>query len=228
MAHLAAPPPPSPPERGGSPPAPLSREAGEAQGEAAADAEFDRLLRDAGEIVREEVSTLRRLTEDFSAFAKLPEVRPEPADLSEVVAEFLRTSPQLSEEAEVTFAAAGEPCPVALDRTLFRRALANLTKNAVEASRPARARLDLAVRRQGGRALLTVADRGPGIPPAALPRVFDPYFTTKQDGTGLGLAIVKKIVLQHGGEIAASPRTGGGAAFEVRLPLAAPLDSGPK
>jgi len=187
-----------------------------------ADAEFGRLLREAGEIVREEVGTLRRLTEDFSAFAKLPEVRPEPADLSEFTAEFLRTSPQLTEEAAVSFAAAGEPCPVSLDRALFRRALANLTKNAVEAARPARAALEVAVRREGERALLSVADRGPGIPAEALARIYDPYFTTKPDGTGLGLAIVKKIVLQHGGEISAGPRPGGGATFEVRLPLALP------
>ncbi|HZZ86650.1 MAG TPA: ATP-binding protein [Anaeromyxobacteraceae bacterium] len=194
---------------------------------AADEAGFGRLLREAGEIVREEVGTLRRLTEDFSAFARLPEVRPEPADLSEFTAEFLRTSPQLAEEASVSFARAAEPCPVALDRALFRRALANLTKNAVEAARPARATVELSVRREGERALLTVADRGPGIPPEARARIFDPYFTTKAEGTGLGLAIVKKIVLQHGGEIAAVARPGGGAAFEVRLPLAA-LDSGAK
>ncbi len=117
---------------------------------------------------------------------------------------------------------------MALDRALFRRALANLAKNAVEAARPARATVELSVRREGDRALLAVADRGPGIPPETRARIFDPYFTTKADGTGLGLAIVKKIVLQHGGEIGAGPRPGGGASFEVRLPLASPLDKSAK
>jgi signal transduction histidine kinase len=76
------------------------------------------------------------------------------------------------------------------------------------------------VRRQGERALLAVADEGPGIPPEVRPRVFDPYFTTRRDGTGLGLAIVRKIVLQHGGDVEVGDRPGGGALFTVSLPLA--------
>ena len=70
------------------------------------------------------------------------------------------------------------------------------------------------------RAVLTVADEGPGVEPALRPRVFDPYFTTKGEGTGLGLAIVKKIVLQHGGEVELGERPGGGACFTISLPLA--------
>ncbi len=69
--------------------------------------------------------------------------------------------------------------------------------------------------------MLTVTDEGPGIPSELRERIFDPYFTTRVDGTGLGLAIVKKIVLQHGGEIAAGARPGGGASFAIALPLAA-------
>jgi signal transduction histidine kinase len=108
---------------------------------------------------------------------------------------------------------------VAVDRALFRRVLANLASNAVEASRPARARLHLGIARGRDRAILTVADEGPGIDRDVRERIFDPYFTTKQEGTGLGLAIVKKIILQHGGEIQAGERPGGGASFTIALPL---------
>jgi two-component system nitrogen regulation sensor histidine kinase NtrY len=184
------------------------------------DPAFGRLLGDAAEIVHQEVATLQRLVEEFSAFARLPDVRPEPADLSTFVAEFLRTSPQLAEAAEVALVDAGGPVPVALDAALMRRVLANLTDNAVQAARPARARLHLGVARTGDRAVLTVADEGPGIEPWLRPRVFDPYVTTKATGTGLGLAIAKKIVLQHGGEIEVGERPGGGAAFTIALPLA--------
>jgi two-component system, NtrC family, nitrogen regulation sensor histidine kinase NtrY len=69
------------------------------------------------------------------------------------------------------------------------------------------------------RAILTVADDGPGIDRDLWDRIFDPYFTTKSDGTGLGLAIVKKIVLQHGGEIQVGDRPSGGASFTIALPL---------
>ena len=191
------------------------------------DPAFGRLLGDAAEIVRQEVGTLQRLVEEFSAFARLPDVRPEPADLSAFVAEFVRTSPQLAEAAELSLVEAGGAVPVALDAALMRRVLSNLTENAVQAARPARARLHLEVARTGDEAVLTVADEGPGVDPALRPRVFDPYVTTKATGTGLGLAIAKKIVLQHGGEITLGERPGGGAAFTITLPLGPRAPEGP-
>jgi two-component system, NtrC family, nitrogen regulation sensor histidine kinase NtrY len=184
------------------------------------DPRFGRLLGEAEEIVRHEVATLQRLVEEFSAFARLPDVAPTPADLGEFVTEFLRTSPQLGERAEVTITLAADRTPVALDAALMRRVLVNLAENAIQAASPARAGLHLGVARTRTRAVLTVADDGPGVEPALRPRVFDPYFTTKGEGTGLGLAIVKKIVLQHGGEVELGDRPGGGACFTISLPLA--------
>ncbi len=65
---------------------------------------------------------------------------------------------------------------------------------------------------------ISVIDEGEGIPPHLLPKIFDPYFTTKKDGTGLGLAIAYSIVRNHGGHIAVSSRVGHGTTFEVYLP----------
>jgi len=182
------------------------------------DPAFARLLADAGEIVREEVGTLQRLVQEFSEFAKLPEVRPEQSELGDFVEEFVRTNPQLAAEAELQVARGGA-CPVSLDRALMRRALTNLVRNAIEVSQPERAHVHLGICRMRDRAVLTVADEGPGIPEELRERIFDPYFTTRHEGTGLGLAIVKKIVLQHGGEIAAGAHPGGGATFAISLPL---------
>jgi two-component system, NtrC family, nitrogen regulation sensor histidine kinase NtrY len=186
----------------------------------AGDPGFGRLLGEVGEIVREEIGTLERLVNEFSAFAKLPDVHAEPADLADFLEEFVHQSPQLSADADVEVARQQGPVPVELDRTLMRRVLVNLCANAVEAARPGRAALHLSVAREAGRAVLTVADAGPGVPEALRDRIFDPYFTTKAGtGTGLGLAIVKKIVLQHRGEIEVGDREGGGAAFTLRFPL---------
>jgi signal transduction histidine kinase len=184
-----------------------------------ADPAFGKLLTDAGEIVRDEVGTLQRLVDEFSSFAKLPDVRPEPADLGEFVEDFLRTSPDVAQAADVDVVKASPATPVSLDRALMRRVLANLFSNAVEAARPARARVHVGVARTRDRAVLTVADEGPGIERAQRERIFDPYFTTKKTGTGLGLAIVKKILLQHGGDVQAGERPGGGASFTLALPL---------
>jgi two-component system, NtrC family, nitrogen regulation sensor histidine kinase NtrY len=191
------------------------------------DAAFGKLLGDAGEIVREEIGTLQRLVDEFSGFAKLPEVRPEPSDLGEFVEELVRTSPQITEAADVEVVRASGPAPVPPDRGLMRRVLTNLCANAIDAARPARARIHLGVARTRDRAVLTVADEGPGVDRDLRDRIFDPYFTTKGTGTGLGLAIVKKIVLQHGGEIQVGDRPGGGASFSIALPLAGPLPPPP-
>jgi nitrogen fixation/metabolism regulation signal transduction histidine kinase len=181
---------------------------------------FEKLLAEVGEIMRDEIGTLQRLVDEFSGFAKLPDVRPEPADLGDFVEEFVNQNPQLRAEGDVEVVRAAGASPVAIDRGLMRRVLANLCLNAIEASRPARSRLHLGVARTLERAVLTVADEGPGIDPALRERIFDPYFTTKAGtGTGLGLAIVKKIVLQHGGEIQVGVRPGGGARFTLAFPL---------
>jgi signal transduction histidine kinase/CheY-like chemotaxis protein len=66
---------------------------------------------------------------------------------------------------------------------------------------------------------ISIADTGDGISPDILPRIFDPYFTTKKTGTGLGLATVYSIVKKHGGGIAAGSRPGSGAVFDIYLPL---------
>jgi nitrogen fixation/metabolism regulation signal transduction histidine kinase len=186
------------------------------------DEAFGRLLAESAGIVRAEVGTLQRLVREFSEFARLPDVKAAPADLGEFAEAFVRTSPQLLEVADVQVVRASPEVPVALDPELLRRVLANLVDNAVEAARPARARVHLGVARTRDRGVLTVADEGPGIDPAVRARIFDPYVTTKVTGTGLGLATVKKIVLQHGGTIEVGERPGGGASFTLAFPLVRP------
>jgi hypothetical protein len=78
----------------------------------------------------------------------------------------------------------------------------------------------IATERRDGKAVITVADDGPGIPPATLSRIFDPFFTTKDvgEGSGLGLSIVHGIVERHGGTIAVDSTVGQGTTFTVSLP----------
>ena len=76
-----------------------------------------------------------------------------------------------------------------------------------------------ALRKDGPKAVVTVADTGEGIPEENMDRIFDPFFTTKKGGTGLGLSICYNIVKSHGGEIEVKSRTGQGTTILVSLPL---------
>jgi two-component system nitrogen regulation sensor histidine kinase NtrY len=182
------------------------------------DAGYRRLLDTATEILREEIGSLRRLVDDFSAFAKLPEVEPTAIDLNVLVAEILRLQPEW--QSFVTVAPAATPVPALCDRTLFRRVLANLVENAVQAAqslgRSPEVRIGIEAR--GERAALTVTDNGPGVPEAERQHIFDPYVTHRPGGTGLGLAIVRKIVIDHGGDVSVAAAATGGARFTVELP----------
>ena len=79
----------------------------------------------------------------------------------------------------------------------------------------------ISLRRDGGMAVLTVADNGPGIAEANLDKVFDPFFTLTRNrgGTGLGLAIVRSLATAHGGGVSALPSSSG-AVFRITLPAA--------
>ncbi len=211
---------------------------------------YRRLVSDSMEIVSEEVESLRKLVREFSDFARLPRVDPEPTDVERFLRELIRTNPQFAphvaapddldesldpgsesdrepHEGRARAAAAGDPLTAGVDATMMRRALLNLVENAQQAidraGLPAEGAITLRVERgDPGSVRIVVEDRGPGVAPEHLGSLFDPYFTTKSDGTGLGLAIVKKIVLDHGGDIIVeSPLDErGGTRFTLTLPRA--------
>jgi signal transduction histidine kinase len=106
---------------------------------------------------------------------------------------------------------------VTADREMMRRAILNLVLNAVDAMPRGGDLVVTSYERHGGLEL-EIADSGPGLPEADLPRLFDPFFTTKATGTGLGLSIVHRIVEAHGGRVTALNCPEGGAAFTIELP----------
>jgi signal transduction histidine kinase len=113
----------------------------------------------------------------------------------------------------------GDPI-LTLDAERLRVALVNMILNArhAVAGQPA-ARVTLTTRLEDERASITIADTGPGIAPADLARVFDPYFTTKRGGTGLGLPISKNIVEGLGGTIGVSSTPGRGTEIRIDFPV---------
>ncbi len=191
------------------------------------DAKFRNLLLQSTEIIQEEVETLRRLTSDFAAFAKLPEVVPQAVEISDFLRDCDAAMGAVTEQSGVktVFEINTGKTHVSIDRIMMKRVLDNLVRNAAEAlSQKAVADpmilVKASVRRAGKKSEveIRVSDNGTGVPSEFHQTIFDPYFTTKSEGTGLGLAISKKIVLEHGGRIFLDEKKENGATFVVLLP----------
>jgi two-component system OmpR family sensor kinase len=110
------------------------------------------------------------------------------------------------------------------DDTRLRQVLGNLVRNAIVHT-PSRTPIDIAVSTENGFARMSVADHGSGLGPEDLKRIFEPFFradpsrSRDSGGAGLGLSIVSAVVTAHGGTVRVTQTNGGGATFEVELPL---------
>ncbi|HEX6837634.1 MAG TPA: ATP-binding protein [Polyangia bacterium] len=173
-----------------------------------------------------EVDRLTEITEEYLRFARLPRPKLEREDLGELMKSLIAFMHQELEGHGVTVDARLEPSlpPIAADEHQLRQALLNLMRNAVEAMRDG-GRLTLTAARvadEDGRYVeLTIADTGEGIAADHLPKIFDPFFSTKEGGTGLGLALTQQIIVEHGGRIEVRSEPGRGTTFIVRLVAAA-------
>jgi len=119
---------------------------------------------------------------------------------------------------------AEEEPPVEADMNLLQGAFLNIILNAVDAAgEGGRLVVETFAEQMDGRpaGAVSFTDSGPGIDPDSLQRVFDPFFTLKEQGTGLGLAMVARIIEAHGGDVTASGAKGEGAVFTVTIPAAA-------
>lgn len=105
-----------------------------------------------------------------------------------------------------------------LDGDHMKQVLLNLVLNGLEAM-PHGGTLMIAASARGQSLILTVEDTGEGVPADLLPKIFEPYVSTKAKGMGLGLAIARRIVEAHGGRIAVESQPGHGTRFAVSVPL---------
>jgi two-component system, NtrC family, sensor kinase len=174
-----------------------------------------------------EIHRLNSLTEDYLALARLPKPTLEAKAIPPILramADFQRED-MAKRNVALSVVIEDEDAAARIDAEQLWQCLLNLIRNAAEAvaqkgggSVLLRGRRD----RELDRVLIDVVDDGPGIEASVLPRLFDPFFSTKKHGSGLGLALTQEIVRDHGGEITvrAEPRVG--ATFSIALPASAP------
>jgi two-component system nitrogen regulation sensor histidine kinase NtrY len=185
-----------------------------------------RILDECTRTIIGEVGDLKRLVNEFAAFARMPQLNPVPGDLNALTEETVSNFRGANPAADFDLVLAPQMPAVAIDREALKRALVNLLDNAVAAALSVnqngeRARIDVqtAVDPRTGVVTLEVCDNGPGIEPRNRTRIFEPYFSTKKGGTGLGLAIVATIVTDHHGFVRVRDNRPHGSRFVVEFPV---------
>lgn len=177
------------------------------------------------QIINRECDRLEAAVNDFLLFSRPASPRPQWHHLQQLLDESLaviRQTPAWSQQHRFTWDLPADPM-VWADGDQLKQVLINLLANACQAMPSGGTIHGAAHRRQPGDGqspglVIEISDDGPGIAPESQARIFEPYFTTRQDGTGLGLAIVHQIIKGHGGEIELASTPGQGTTFTILLP----------
>ncbi|MDZ5645774.1 HAMP domain-containing sensor histidine kinase [Nitrospirillum sp. BR 11828] len=150
----------------------------------------------------------------------------EPVDIAKLARDTVAFLSHELEHARVTVCidAGKAPCVVEGDRVQLQQVVFNILLNAQQAlaqSDVEERAITVTLRADGDWAVATIDDNGPGIPSGDVERVFESFRSTKSYGMGIGLSVCRSIVQRHGGQLSASNLPGGGARFQIRLPVAA-------
>lgn len=184
-------------------------------------------IREAVADIDHEVVRLNRVVDDVLDFARPIRFELAPTDVNQLCRESAAAA-QAAPGVPVTLALAADLPTVTSDAERLRVALINLIVNArqaVETKRPESPPVRVATQVAVDRVAVIISDSGRGIEPDDLPKIFDPYFTTKRGGTGLGLPIAKNIVEGLGGSLAVASTVGHGTEIRLELPRLRPGDA---
>lgn len=171
-------------------------------------------------VIEQEILRMEGRLNVFIDFARPPKPERRRVDLAAVVGETLALvgGRARKQRVELKFTPPPTPVEVEADGEQVRQLLVNLALNALDVM-PRGGVLEIELRPPAdGPAELAVLDTGPGIAPRHLPRLYEPFFTSKETGLGLGLVVSQRIARDHGGSLRATNRPQGGACFLLRLP----------
>jgi signal transduction histidine kinase len=172
------------------------------------------------EVIEREALRMERSLQVFLDFARLPKPERSRQDLAAIAEQTLNLvrGRAAKQHVELKFSGPDGAVFAEVDGEQIRQVLVNLCLNALDAM-PAGGGLELTVKPSNDQVELSVLDSGPGLPAELMPRLFEPFVSTKETGLGLGLVISRRIVEEHHGQLIASNRIAGGATFTVMLPV---------
>jgi len=170
--------------------------------------------------IDEEITRLNKIVTEVLDFARPIKFELAQTDLNALATDAVRAAGAAEGTARIRLDLDPAIPPVTTDAERLRQALVNILGNAVQAVAGRQADIRLRTMRIDGRRLaIVVTDNGSGIAPEDLPRVFDPYFTTRRTGTGIGLAISRNIIDGLGGRIIVNSARERGTEVRIELPL---------
>lgn len=174
------------------------------------------------EIIDRESRRLNRLLTNFLNLAKPPAPQYRVISLEPVLDSVIGLASHAGASGPVTFRKkiSGKKGTLECDPEQLKQVLLNLVINAAQAM-PEGGEILLAARIEGHRAIMEVSDQGSGVSPEEMDKIFDPFYTTKENGTGLGLSVAHQIVLHLGGMLTARRNPGRGMTFTVIIPVQA-------
>ncbi len=168
----------------------------------------------------EQIDTLTNIATAFSSYAKMPAPENEKFALNELLQSVFELFQKERPDMDFKLELSEETLHVYADRSQLLRVINNLLKNAMQAIPPDRkGQVELRLKKEQNKALISISDNGIGIPEELQDKVFRPNFTTKSSGSGLGLAMTKNIVQSTQGRIWFETQLNKGTTFFVELPL---------
>ncbi|MFO7497173.1 MAG: ATP-binding protein [Desulfobacterales bacterium] len=179
--------------------------------------------RDDFKVISEEIDQIDTIVQNFLEFSRPPKLKMQqvsPSEVVDLVVQLLRHR-LASNEVKISVERLRPLPEIQADPEQLKEVLVNLVVNACEAMTAGGAiRITEELQRSDNRqqVVIRLQDEGPGIPEALRDRVFQPFFTTKEEGTGLGLSIAARIIEEHGGWLSLNSREGQGTAFTITLP----------
>lgn len=169
--------------------------------------------------IRREADRLNRILKDFDRYAKLPELELQETNVENLIEEVLNFIEPEAERQNIQLIRNIEPLPkVKIDSAQIKQMLINLIINANQAMEDG-GKLTVSARLSGNHIIIEIEDTGPGIPPEIQDKMFELFYSTKEEGTGVGLTIVKQVIKKHGGKVKVKSRIDEGTKFIIFLPV---------